>query len=50
MTLMSFLCSLLPGKCGCDAPSNANDLEKKLLLLELNPKSRHRPSPSTSRM
>jgi hypothetical protein len=25
MTLMSFLCSLLPGRCGCEAPERSDE-------------------------
>jgi hypothetical protein len=38
MTLMSFLCSLLPGKCGCEAPEPREQSGEKASSAGVEPK------------
>jgi hypothetical protein len=53
MTLMSFLCSLLPGKCGCEAPNQRERSGEKASSAGVDPevppstKPEHEPAPPT---
>jgi len=53
MTLMSFLCSLLPAKCGCEAPEQRERSGEKASSAGVKPevpqstKPVHEPPPTT---
>jgi hypothetical protein len=50
MTLMSFLCSLLPGKCGCEVPEPRERSGEKTssagVVPEVPPSTKTEPAPA----